>query len=62
MVYGSEDGAVEQRFFNQARPYFTGPYTALMLPGVGHFPQRERPEIFQKAVGEFLGKAPSHNP
>jgi pimeloyl-ACP methyl ester carboxylesterase len=36
--------------------WFTGPYQRLVLEGVGHFPQREVPELVAKALVDFIGR------
>ena len=58
VIYGREDGAVEQRFFDAGRAYFTGPCTTVALDGVGHFPQAEDPAHFNAAVLDFLASRP----
>jgi pimeloyl-ACP methyl ester carboxylesterase len=34
--------------------WFTGPYRREVLPGVGHFPQRERPDLVASHLLDFL--------
>ena len=37
---------------------FTGPFATITLPGVGHFPQRERPDAVAQALRRlFTGDA-----
>lgn len=39
--------------------FFSGRYERRLLPGVGHFPQREAPEAVASALIDFLGRRPS---
>jgi pimeloyl-ACP methyl ester carboxylesterase len=34
--------------------FFSGPYQRQLLPGVGHFPQREAPSKVAQAILRFL--------
>lgn len=54
MVYGLEDGALDASQFEGSRAWCDGPLELVGLPGVGHFPQRERPREFEAAVLRHL--------
>jgi pimeloyl-ACP methyl ester carboxylesterase len=58
MIYGEADGAVDGKHFEASRRFFTGPFRVVGLDGVGHFPQQERPEAFNRLVSAFLGRSP----
>ncbi len=34
--------------------YFTGPYERRLLPGIGHNPPQEAPQVFASAVLEVI--------
>ena len=55
VISGTEDAPMRGPWFEKARPAFTGPYTFVTLPGVGHFPQLEAPEKTADAIVTFLG-------
>lgn len=58
MVYGTADGAVDGKHFENSRRFFTGPMDVVGLAGVGHFPQQEQPEAFNRLIAGFLGASP----
>jgi pimeloyl-ACP methyl ester carboxylesterase len=58
MIYGDADGAVDARHFEHSRPFFTGPFRAVPIPGVGHFPQQEAPQRFAELVSAFMSERP----
>jgi pimeloyl-ACP methyl ester carboxylesterase len=58
MIYGTADGAVDGKHFANSRRFFTGPMQVVGLDGVGHFPQQEDPEAFNRLIAGFLGPTP----
>lgn len=54
-VFGMSDGALDADVYYRTEPYFTGPYRRLGL-AAGHFPHREQPEQFERAVRFFLAE------
>ena len=52
VLHGEDDGATLPETSAGKEHFFTGPYERLVLPGVGHFVQRERPEAVVEAVLE----------
>ena len=57
IVWGSMDNAVDPASAHQLCRHFRSG-RLLMLPGVGHLPYEEAPELFNQAVIEFLGANP----
>lgn len=55
MIYGAADGAVDGKHFENSRRFFGGPFRLVGLAGVGHFPQQEQPDAFNRLLIEFLG-------
>lgn len=53
-VYGTADGALEGRYYDDTAAWFTKRYVRVGLAGVGHFPPREAPAAFNEAVLDFL--------
>ena len=52
VLHGEDDGATLPETSAGKERFFAGPYERLVLPGVGHFVQRERPEAVVEAVLE----------
>lgn len=52
VLHGEEDGATLPETSAGKEHFFTGAYERRVLPGVGHFVQRERPEAVVEAVLE----------
>jgi len=58
-VQGAEDGVNPPAAATSVPEKFTGPFRYLELPGVGHFPQREAPDVVAEAlVTLFTVEAP----
>jgi len=57
LVGGHHDLLPESAYTEDTRPMYMGDYAVVMLDA-GHFPHREDPEAFQKALLEFVGPAP----
>ena len=45
LIHGLEDHCTLAETTDGAGRYFTNGYRRILLEGVGHFPQRERPEV-----------------
>lgn len=54
MIAGADDGALDVTLYEAGEAGFTGPYTYVELPGVGHFPQIEAPQEVSAALLTFL--------
>ena len=54
LLHGAEDHCELKETTDGAGKYFTGEYRRLLLPGVGHFPQRENAPFVAGAVLEHL--------
>ena len=54
LIHGQVDGANEPATSAGREAMFRAGYRRLELPGVGHFPQREAPEIVGSEIIEFL--------
>lgn len=54
VLHGEEDGVNHPDMSAGKESYFTGPYVRRLLPGVGHFPQREAPQQVLDALLQFL--------
>ncbi|MFG1478356.1 alpha/beta hydrolase [Xanthobacter sp. V4C-4] len=54
VIHGSDD-ACNDAATSQPRDAFRGPYRRLVLPGIGHFPQREAGPAVSSAIAEWLG-------
>lgn len=53
---GEDDGSVGAEQFARVGECFTAPVELVRMPGVGHFPHRERPvEVTQRLLGFFGG-------
>ncbi|MEE3625223.1 alpha/beta hydrolase [Nitrospirillum sp. BR 11752] len=55
MIQGGDDRCTLPATTEKAAGHFTGPYRREVLPGVGHFPQREAPEAVNRLLLDFLG-------
>ena len=54
MLHGEADGVTFPSSSANKEKFFTGPYRRTLLPGVGHFPQREAPKVVAEAVLDWL--------
>jgi len=54
MLHGEADGVSSLATSANKEAFFSGPYQRRLLPGVGHFPQREAPERVADEVLAFL--------
>ena len=54
MIQGGSDAVSLPEATDGKDKYFTGGYARHVIPGVGHFPTREAPEVVSKLVLEFL--------
>jgi pimeloyl-ACP methyl ester carboxylesterase len=54
MIQGACDAVTLAESTEAKDKYFTGGYERRVIPGVGHFPAREAPEVINKLVLEFL--------
>ena len=54
MLHGAADGVTLPSSSANKEKFFTGPYQRTLLPGVGHFPQREAPQAVAEAVLAWL--------
>ena len=55
LIWGSHDGAVDPRSAEPLRTAFRQCET-VMLPGVGHIPFEEAPEVFNRLVLDFIAR------
>lgn len=53
-IFGDKDGIVDLDTVERTADAFGDNYEYTILPGVGHFPQREAPEEFNRKVVNFL--------
>jgi len=54
MLHGEVDGVSLPATSANREKFFSGPYQRQLLPGVGHFPQREAPSKVAQAILVFL--------
>jgi pimeloyl-ACP methyl ester carboxylesterase len=54
VIHGAADGASAPETSANKEGYFSGVYQRHVLPDVGHFPQRECPDLLAKHILEFL--------
>ena len=54
MLHGEADGVTFPASSANKEAFFTGPYVRKLIPGVGHFPQREAPDIVAKEILAWL--------
>ncbi|NBQ86728.1 MAG: alpha/beta hydrolase [Betaproteobacteria bacterium] len=57
MLHGEADGVTLPVTSANKEAFFRGPYLRKLLPGVGHFPQREAPDVVAQHLLDFLGRA-----
>ncbi len=58
LLHGEQDGANGVATSAHKEHLFSGPYTRLVLPGAGHFPQREQPEVVAGHIMNWLRETP----
>ena len=58
MLHGEVDGVSLPATSAKREKFFSGPYVRQLLPGVGHFPQREAPSKVAQAILGFLKANP----
>jgi len=51
---GADDGATRPDMFEAARARYAGPYEWVLVEGAGHFPHREKPEVFHEHLLRFV--------
>lgn len=56
VVCGEADGSVGLDQFAEVHACYQQPLTFLSLPGIGHFPQREAPDLLLEGLIPFLAK------
>jgi len=56
LIHGLADFALLASGHNDAWDYVDGDLTMLMLPGVGHWVQREAPEAVSRAIADWLAR------
>lgn len=56
MIQGGADGVTLAATTDAKDRYFTGGYQRVVLDGVGHFPTRERPDVVNKLLLDFLAR------
>lgn len=54
LIHGSDDPCILADTTKNRDRFFSGDYRRELLPGVGHFPQRERPESVCAIMTRFL--------
>ncbi|QAU32852.1 alpha/beta hydrolase [Janthinobacterium sp. 17J80-10] len=54
LIHGEADGCITVDSSAGSHAWFTGPYRRIVLPGVGHFPQREAAEQSAALIGDWL--------
>ena len=52
---GADDGATRPAMFEAARSRYAAAYDWVLVEGAGHFPHREKPELFHERLLAFLG-------
>jgi pimeloyl-ACP methyl ester carboxylesterase len=55
VLHGALDGASLPATSANQEKFFSGRYERQVLPGVGHFPQREAPLKVAQAILKFIG-------
>ncbi len=55
VLHGEADGVNHPDMSAGKERFFTGRYVRTLMPGVGHFPQREAPAAVSEALVAFLG-------
>jgi pimeloyl-ACP methyl ester carboxylesterase len=56
-VHGLSDGAILPRTVDGSDQFVLADYQRRDLPGIGHFPQEEDPDLFADVVLEWLATA-----
>jgi pimeloyl-ACP methyl ester carboxylesterase len=59
MIHGASDAATLPQSTEGKEKHFSGGYSRHLVPGVGHFPTREAPEVVNKLAIEFLRRRSS---
>lgn len=54
LIHGAEDPCILQKTTDGKEPFFSEDYQRQLLPRVGHFPQRESPQIVQSMMINFF--------
>ncbi|HTJ02315.1 MAG TPA: alpha/beta hydrolase [Methylovirgula sp.] len=54
MIQGGADNCTLPRATEGKEPYFKAPYRRHVLPGIGHFPPREAPQVVNELLLDFL--------
>jgi pimeloyl-ACP methyl ester carboxylesterase len=54
MIHGASDAATLPQSTEGQEKYFSGGYSRHLIPGIGHFPTREAPDVVNKLVVEFF--------
>lgn len=54
MLHGGADRCTLPETSEGKERFFSGPYQRQVLPGLGHFPQREAPQVVARALLDFL--------
>jgi pimeloyl-ACP methyl ester carboxylesterase len=57
VLAGEADGSIDIEMFGTIRDCFIGELDFFSFEKVGHFPQREKPELFAEKVLNFIGNA-----
>ena len=60
LIHGREDHCELAETTDGAEKYFTAPYHRVLLDNVGHFPQRETPDLTAAILLEHLRQHPGH--
>jgi pimeloyl-ACP methyl ester carboxylesterase len=55
VLHGATDGVDPPISSEGKETFFRGPYKRIVLPGIGHFPQRESPSTTAEEILKFLG-------
>lgn len=53
---GADDGATDPAMFEASRKRYTGPFDWVLVEGAGHFPHREKPDVFHERLLAFLAE------
>jgi pimeloyl-ACP methyl ester carboxylesterase len=56
-VHGEEDGVNPPKSAETIHEKYTGPFERIALPGVGHFPTREAPDVVAARLVQHFGPA-----
>lgn len=55
ILHGAADGCNHPDSSAGRESFFVGPYQRLVIPDIGHFPQREAPSVVAEAILAFIG-------